>query len=238
MRKRRPSSVVLSKAGDADFKASSRATASYLKSGRTCKRLRSEAPAISMEELQERGKSGPALSVLKLALQKWLFLSWRNFSSAWTSSLSLRKCEGQVSGGMKQSPSSRRSERVELKMALNKLLSASLSTSALSRLDQKAPPTTREGSAHWKLLAQLPSPAFASVASERSNWPRLRSTPLGPGLIAAPPGPARTRRPMADTPTTAGAMRAACLVGATAAMATGTPGTIAGTPGTASCTPP
>mmetsp|Transcript_106270 Transcript_106270/g.216696 ORF Transcript_106270/g.216696 Transcript_106270/m.216696 type:complete len:200 (+) Transcript_106270:750-1349(+) len=199
-----------------------------------------------MEDLQDRGKRGPTLSIVKAVLLKCWILSCCRVSSRCTSSRKRRTWEALVSGGTKRSPSWRRSERLRLKTAFRRRLSSSFSApSEASRLSQKAPPMTKEASEHWKAPVQLPSRTSldASTASERSNCPKFKSTPLGVGRIVKPAGPAATRRPIVETPDTEGAKRAAIRVGAGAATMAGTPGTAttpggAGTPGTPSCTPP
>mmetsp|Transcript_66098 Transcript_66098/g.204576 ORF Transcript_66098/g.204576 Transcript_66098/m.204576 type:complete len:294 (-) Transcript_66098:703-1584(-) len=130
---------------------------------------------ISTEDLQEEGYSWPGSSMLNSALQKRSIRSRRTASSSWMSVRRPCTYSEVVSGGVKQSLSLRRSERLGWKTLLSRVLSSLPSAEAASSpmTDQKAAlmsaPESRPRAALWRATC---------VGAERLNSSRLRSTPL------------------------------------------------------------
>mmetsp|Transcript_31647 Transcript_31647/g.99229 ORF Transcript_31647/g.99229 Transcript_31647/m.99229 type:complete len:269 (-) Transcript_31647:549-1355(-) len=189
MRKRAPSSVVLSKEGAMDFKACLSFAASVALGERTslvapagaaCSRA---SPKL---DAQSDGNSGPAESTWKSALKKCAFRCCLVASSSRKRPRNMRRYSGFALGGTKLSPSSRLSESFGLNRAFNQRTSSAAKTEPVSRsrLDQKASPKAPRAS-----IRSAPSASEASTLGvERLKLSRLRSTPRGwRGATTAPP---------------------------------------------------
>mmetsp|Transcript_4313 Transcript_4313/g.12583 ORF Transcript_4313/g.12583 Transcript_4313/m.12583 type:complete len:235 (+) Transcript_4313:1012-1716(+) len=115
------------------------------------------------------------------ALRNWFRRCCCVAASSLTSLRSVATCSRREQGGTNVSPSSRRSLRQGLKTSWSSCLSSDGSSDTF---DQKALPRK-------SFPVQLPTgcAASASVAAERSNLSRARSTPLGtPGAPTANSG--------------------------------------------------
>mmetsp|Transcript_74796 Transcript_74796/g.206225 ORF Transcript_74796/g.206225 Transcript_74796/m.206225 type:complete len:237 (+) Transcript_74796:1393-2103(+) len=201
MRKRTPSSVLLSKVGAAPRR--SRAASAPQGTGRARSWPRGAptagacTPPKATAGLHE-GNRKPAPSGVKSGLKKYSFRFCLTDASSLRSSRSFVTCTTQVSGGTKSSQSSRLSHMCGLNSSLSKALSCSLKAEPCSEMFfQKALPMNSSP-------PQLPPVTWGdtSAAVPKSNLSRLRSTPLGtPGAApgtskvnSASPGRAAIKR--------------------------------------------
>mmetsp|Transcript_5732 Transcript_5732/g.18399 ORF Transcript_5732/g.18399 Transcript_5732/m.18399 type:complete len:225 (-) Transcript_5732:522-1196(-) len=172
MRKRVPSSMVLSKLGAAVLTS---VAASEVYSDRA-----TSAPCdAGMLDGLQPGKREALTSSEKSVLRNAAALCRLTVASSSRSLRSFCTWSRVATGGTKSSQSSRLSHRFELKRAFSIVLSSSFRTEP-ERFFQNARPTNSSPD-------QLPSSSsvFASVGLSKSNLSRFRSTPLGtPG--AAP----------------------------------------------------
>mmetsp|Transcript_131018 Transcript_131018/g.407468 ORF Transcript_131018/g.407468 Transcript_131018/m.407468 type:complete len:226 (-) Transcript_131018:134-811(-) len=189
MRKREPSSALLSKDGAMDLNACRTFAVSEAVGARTS---RAAAPGAARSrarpkaEAQVEGKSGPAAPAWNSAPRKCAFRCCLTASSSRKSPRSERRYSGLASGGTKPSPSSRLSDKCGLYNAFNQFTSSGAKTEPFwhSKLDQKALPNAPQASGN-----SLPSsPGASAVGVERLKLSKLRSTPRGwRGATTAPP---------------------------------------------------
>mmetsp|Transcript_99493 Transcript_99493/g.290467 ORF Transcript_99493/g.290467 Transcript_99493/m.290467 type:complete len:227 (+) Transcript_99493:1294-1974(+) len=170
MRKHVPSSVVLLKPAATCFTI---LAASGMHSVREWSWPRGASPPADTSDGFQLGKRKLARSGSKLRLRKWSLRCCLKEASSLRSARSFKTCARLVSGGAKNSHSSRLSHSCGLNRSLSMALSSSLKAE-LERFFQKALPTNSSP-------PQLPSGAkgSASATVSKSNLSRLRSTPLG-----------------------------------------------------------
>mmetsp|Transcript_69936 Transcript_69936/g.197303 ORF Transcript_69936/g.197303 Transcript_69936/m.197303 type:complete len:338 (+) Transcript_69936:2605-3618(+) len=146
-----------------------------------------------MEEVQDAGKSGPALPTAKSRPRKWLLLSCLTLSSSSTKGRSLSRYAALGSGRTNRSPSSRLSDRRGLKMPLSRLASSSSPS--------EAPPSASSDQNSLPFTTLPDRGRSTRFGSSTLNLSRLRSTPLPSLPSMASPAPGRRAPPRTAFPT-------------------------------------